>query len=175
MNRPYTLNRQRSIFPPIFPSNFLSGLGMLHTCLEARQVVLKAFYVLPSVRDRGPRGLNLARSLYFNPEVDTLYFVAPDDLRDCVVRRDYGNHARDRRIRRIAVAVRYTQGTLNIALVFIVVWESNYSSAEAFFGSLPNFQSSKLFMKGHTNFSNRLACVSRSSWYLVVDKGLFKA
>jgi hypothetical protein len=128
MNRHYTLNQQRALFPPIFPSNFLSGLGMLHTCLEARQVVLKAFSVLPSVRDQGPRGLNLARSLYFNPEVNTLYFVAPDSLRDCVVRRDYGNHARDRRVRRIAVAVRHTQGTSNIILAFILIWEPNYSS-----------------------------------------------
>lgn len=136
INQYATHYEQRSYlpeFPAVYPSNYLSGLGMLHTCREARDVALKTFNILPSARDSGPLGLGLARELYFRPESDMLYFVAPDTLMYCAHHRDScpPNYAEDRLVRKIAVPVRYTQGTLKITPAFI------------FFGTWPNFQVSE--------------------------------
>lgn len=81
--------------------NALSGLGMLHTCLEARQVALKAFEMMPNPK------FCLVHPLYFNAEADTLYFGKVDELVGFVARtprRELGG------IRRIVVGMTYAKG-----------------------------------------------------------------
>lgn len=73
---------------------------MLHTCLEARQVALEQFKVMPDPRK------GLAYPLYFNAEADTLYFGTLNDLIDFLLWE-----IRGRGIQRIAVGMDSLQDT----------------------------------------------------------------
>jgi hypothetical protein len=86
--------------------NALIGLGMLHTCSAARQVVLKAYNMMPDPRS------DLAHQLYFNAEADTLYFEAQHDLMDFLVLKSRNVQ---RGFRRVAVGIDQIHGISSLA------------------------------------------------------------
>jgi hypothetical protein len=69
---------------------------MLHTCIDARQVALKAFKVMPDPEK------DLAHPLYFNAEADMLYFGTVECFIDFLTRNS--RHV-ERGIRRVAAGM----------------------------------------------------------------------